>query len=605
MTLTRLTVRTVFHGRTRLKNLCAGQTERQIQEERSMSREYAVLNGRDLLYRTEGFDAASVTETIPLSGGKTLLVADGDPGREELLKKLQEAEEAIRAKDLFFSNMSHDMRTPMNAIMGMTTLAMKHIDEKTRVADALSKIETASDHLLSLINNVLDMSRINSGRMRVENQPFSLGDLLHDLFIITKPLIEQKKHDFSLDTEGVLTETYRGDALKLRQVYVNILSNAAKYTPDGGQIRVAVSDEACDPPEKGRRVLVFRCSDNGIGMSEDFLRRIFVPFERVNSTTVSKIEGTGLGMSIVKRIVDIMGGQISVDSAPGEGTDVRIRIPLSAEENRGTPEMLSGKRFLILEAAERPAEQYRRYFTEDGIGFTQVSSASEALSALADADVSGERYDGAIIGSALSEGGDRLDVAAYLSKAVRELPLVLVGEDNWADIEYRAEQCGIRTFVPIPFFRQTLEDALAAAVSGGGGNGSGSEYPDLTGKRILLAEDNLINREIALEILGMTGAETDAAENGEEAVRLFEESQPGTYSLILMDVQMPFMNGYEATGKIRASGRADAGSVPIYAMTANTFAEDVARAVESGMNGHIAKPIDINALMQVLRRVRG
>ena len=292
-----------------------------------MSREYAVLSGQDVLYRTEGFDAASVTETVPLSEGRTLLIAGEDPERKELLERLREAEESGRAKELFLSNMSHDMRTPMNAIMGMTALAMKHIDEKSRVADALSKIETASGHLLSLINNVLDMSRINSGRMRIDEQLFSLGDLLHDLCIIVKPLIEQKKHDFILNTDGVLTEAYRGDALRLRQVFVNIVSNAAKYTPEGGRIRVSVSDEDCDPPQDGRRTLVFRCEDNGIGMSEDFLRRIYDPFERVSSTTVSKIEGTGLGMSIVKRIVDVMGGTIAIDSAPGRGTTVTVTFP--------------------------------------------------------------------------------------------------------------------------------------------------------------------------------------------------------------------------------------------------------------------------------------
>ena len=570
-----------------------------------MSREYAVLSGQDVLYRTEGFDAASVTETVPLSEGRTLLIAGEDPERKELLERLREAEESVRAKELFLSNMSHDMRTPMNAIMGMTALAMKHIDEKSRVADALSKIETASGHLLSLINNVLDMSRINSGRMRIDEQLFSLGDLLHDLCIIVKPLAEEKNHDFILDTDGVRTESWRGDALRLRQIYVNIVSNAAKYTPEGGRIHVSVSDEDCDPPEDGRRTLVFRCEDNGIGMSEDFLRRIYDPFERVSSTTVSKIEGTGLGMSIVKRIVDVMGGTIAIDSAPGRGTEVLIRIPLAAEENKATPAALSGMRFLILEASERLAEQYRRYLTEDGIAFTLVPSASEALSAMADADVAGERYDGVIIGQALSEGGGRLEVAAYLSKASPNLPLILVGEDNWADIEYRAERCGIRTFIPVPFFRQTFENGLAAAAADGNGADGGGAFPDLTGRRLLLAEDNLINREIALEILGMTGAEVDSAENGAEAVRLFEASEPGAYSLILMDVQMPVMNGYEATGKIRASGRADGSSLPIYAMTANTFAEDVARAREAGMNGHIAKPIDINALMQVLRRAEG
>ena len=570
-----------------------------------MSREYAVLSGADLLYKTAGFDGETVTETVPLSDGKTLLVAGEDPGQAELLQKLREAEETISAKELFLSNMSHDMRTPMNAIMGMTALAEKHIDEKARVADALSKIEVASGHLLSLINNVLDMSRINSGRMRIDEQRFSIGDLLHDLTILSKPLIEQKKHDFILDTDGVTTESYLGDALRLRQVFVNIISNAAKYTEDGGVIRVTVSDEDASPPEKDRRILVFRCEDNGIGMTEEFLGRIYDPFERVNNTTVSKIEGTGLGMSIVKRIIDVMGGGIRIDSAPGKGTAVIIRIPLRAEEESDLPEGLDGKRFLVLEGDEKAAEHYRRIFTGDGIPFTRVNSAADALDALADADVKGTGYDSAIIGQSIRDGGDKLDVAAYLSKAAPSLPLILVSEDNWGDIEYRAERCGIRAFVPVPFFRRTLEKVLSDVTSENRGGDGQADFPDLTGRRILLAEDNLINREIALEILSMTGARIDTAENGEEAVRLYESAEPGAYTVILMDVQMPVMNGYEATGRIRSSGRPDAADVPIYAMTANTFAEDVARARDAGMDGHIAKPIDIPALMQVLRKTRG
>ena len=570
-----------------------------------MSREYAVLSGTEILFKTAGFNGEGVSETVPLSDGKTLLVAGEDPGQADLLKKLREAEETISAKELFLSNMSHDMRTPMNAIMGMTALAEKHIDEKARVADALSKIEVASGHLLSLINNVLDMSRINSGRMRIDEQRFSIGDLLHDLCVISKPLIEQKKHEFILDTDGVTTESYLGDALRLRQVFVNIISNAAKYTEDGGVIRVTVSDEDASPPEKDRRILVFRCEDNGIGMTEEFLERIFDPFERVNNTTVSKIEGTGLGMSIVKRIIDVMGGGIRIDSAPGKGTAVIIRIPLRAEEESDLPEGLDGKRFLVLEGDEKAAEHYRRIFTGDGIPFTRVNSAADALDALADADVKGTGYDSAIIGQSIRDGGDKLDVAAYLSKAAPSLPLILVSEDNWGDIEYRAERCGIRAFVPVPFFRRTLEKVLSDVTSENRGGDGQADFPDLTGRRILLAEDNLINREIALEILGMTGARIDTAENGEEAVRLYESAEPGAYTVILMDVQMPVMNGYEATGRIRSSGRPDAADVPIYAMTANTFAEDVARARDAGMDGHIAKPIDIPALMQVLRKTRG
>ncbi|MBQ3956443.1 MAG: HAMP domain-containing histidine kinase, partial [Clostridia bacterium] len=274
-----------------------------------MSREYAVLSGADLLYKTAGFDGETVTETVPLSDGKTLLVAGEDPGQAELLQKLREAEETISAKELFLSNMSHDMRTPMNAIMGMTTLAERHIDEKARVADSLEKIEVASDHLLSLINDVLDMSRINAGRMSISQEVFSLGDLLHETLTIVRPQMAQKSHHFRFRAEDILYESLHGDALRLRQIFVNIINNSVKYTPAGGDIDVSFREEAAGD----RVILCFVCRDNGIGMTPAFLERIYDPFERVNSSTISRIEGTGLGMSIVKKLIEAMEGSIAIE----------------------------------------------------------------------------------------------------------------------------------------------------------------------------------------------------------------------------------------------------------------------------------------------------
>ena len=517
---------------------------------------------------------------------------------EALRRQLVEAQNANIAKETFLSNMSHDIRTPMNAIVGMTALAKKHIDEKGRVSDALGKIEIASSHLLSLINDVLDMSRINSGRSVISEELFSLGDLLHETLTLVRPLAEQRRHRFHFDAQNIFAESLYGDALRLRQIYVNIISNALKYTPDGGDIAVSVSQEEADE----RCVLVFICRDNGIGMTEDFLRRIFDPFERVTSSTLSGVEGTGLGMSIVKKLLDGMGGTIAIESAPGEGTVVTIRLPLRYEHVGIESDTLGGKRFLIIEADEAMQELYRRYLGEFGISFTIVSSSSEAVASITEASFRGEDYACAILGRSVGQGAGIFELASYLHKADGALVLVLVSDLNWEEIEYHAERSGISAFIPIPFFRKSLINGLSRALASSGGGENVSAIPDLTGRRILLVEDNDINREIACEILSVTNASIDTAVNGAEAVERFLSSEIGAYDLILMDIQMPVMDGYTAVGQIRAADRSDARSIPIYAMTANAFAEDIARARACGMNGHLAKPIDVNHLMQTLRQ---
>ena len=299
----------------------------------------------------------------------------------ELRRQLQQVMDSNAAKETFLSNMSHDIRTPMNDIVGMTALAKRYIDEKSRVIDALDKIETASTHLLNLINDVLDMSRINSGRLKLTSEVFSLSDLIHDILIIIRPLMESRKHNFHLHLGQIEAESFQGDPLRIRQILVNILSNAAKYTEDGGRVDFYVSEET----EQDLCRLSFVCRDNGIGMSKSFLDRIFEPFERVNSSTISRIEGTGLGMSIVRSLVESMNGEIRIESTPGEGTEVRVCLPLKEEKTQVEASVLHGKRLLVVEQEEELREAYARYFREFNLEYTMVSAMPEALSALTEA----------------------------------------------------------------------------------------------------------------------------------------------------------------------------------------------------------------------------
>ena len=569
-----------------------------------MAREYAVRNAAgEILFATPGFDAAAQTETLALSGGAALCLAGEDELRAacaRLEERLAEAESANAAKELFLSNMSHDIRTPMNAIVGMTALAKRHLDEKARVADSLDKIEVASAHLLSLINEVLDMSRINSGKLSISRELFSLGDLLHDVLTIVRPQAAQRGHRFLFSLGEVETEALYGDALRLRQIFVNIISNAVKYTPEGGDVSVSVSVER----EGERCLLRFRCRDNGVGMTPEFLRRIFDPFERAGSTTVSRVEGAGLGMSIVKKLLDAMDSSIDIDSAPGEGTDVRICVPLRGETLPLETAALEGRRLLVVEADEKLAETYRRYLGEAGLDFALASGSAEAFAALADADISARRFSAVVLGRQLAPGDRLLELAEYLHGSDPSLPLILVSDCSWEEIEYRANRCGIETFIPVPFFRTSLINALNRALRDSSAESSSSfDSLDLSRRRILLVDDNEINREIAVALLEMTGAQIETAVDGKDALERYLAAPEGSFDLILMDIQMPVMDGYAAARAIRASGRADAEKLRIFAMTANAFAEDVAKAREAGMDGHLSKPIDVNRLFAVLKSV--
>ena len=567
-----------------------------------MAKGYAVKNNKndEILFRSADFKEEEITEQIAMSDETTLLISGTDPLQrqiDDLNRKLQEAESANLAKEAFLSNMSHDIRTPMNAIIGMTGLAKKNIDEKTRLLDSLNKIDSASAHLLSLINEVLDMSRINSGKLLINEEPFYLSDLLHDTLIIVRPQMEAKGHHFDVKYHNIVYENLVGDIQRLRQIFVNILNNSVKYTKDKGEISLSICEEVKDD----RCELIFNCTDNGMGMSQDFLKRIFDPFERVNNSTNSGIEGTGLGMSIVKKLVDAMNGRIDIKSKEGEGTSITIAIPLAYETMDIDASALQKKRFLIVMEDDDTSKMLQGYLNEFRIPNVTVRDFTSAITEFTDADFERHPFDGILFGNFENRTGNTFTMASYFRKSYAGLPMVLISEDDWGKIEYKANRNGIENFIPTPLFRKSLISSLQEIFTKEHNASATLQTPDLSDKTILLVEDNFINREIALELLRSTKAQLFSAENGKAALDMYLASDEGYYDIVLMDIQMPVMDGYEATTAIRNSGRKDASTIRIYAMSANVFAEDIAKARSIGMDGHIGKPIDVAKLMQTLR----
>ena len=506
---------------------------------------------------------------------------------EALRKALAEAEESNQAKSRFLSNMSHDIRTPMNAIMGMNAIAQNHIDEKARVQDCLDKIRTASVHLMSLVNDVLDMSRIDSGRMVINEERFSLADLVHDLAVIVRPQAAQKNQQFRFEIGEILEESLIGDPLRLRQILVNIIGNAVKYTQEGGSIRVRFSQR---PGDNGLVWLDFSCEDNGIGMSPEFLERIFIPFERVHSSTVNKIEGTGLGMAIVKNLVDSMYGTIQVESQEGRGSRFTVSLPLPPAA-RETVVLPPEGVVLVAESRDDRAQFIEKCLGESGLTPVRLETGLEAVTYLTEARYEERMPCAMLLGQEL-EDMPVLDVAAHVRQlAGRDFPILLVSEEDWAPMEYRATRAGVSAFVPCPLFGSRLLETLSrlTCAPDQADRGAGSRDGDYSGRRVLLVEDNELNLEIASELLSMTGVEVDTAENGREALERFTAAPENYYDIIFMDIQMPVMDGYEAARTI-------------VAMTANAFVEDMRLSREAGMNEHVSKPVDLERLEDILRR---
>ena len=512
---------------------------------------------------------------------------------------------ANRAKREFLFNMSHDIRTPMNAIIGFTSLAATHVDNKEQVLDYLKKISTSSQHLLSLINDVLDMSRIESGKVKIDEKAVHLPDLIHDVRSIIQPNVSAKRLSLFIDTMDVENEDIITDPLRLNQILLNILSNAIKFTPTGGMISIRISEKNGAP--KGRACYEFRIKDNGIGMSEEFQKHIFEEFTREENSTVSGIQGTGLGMSITKNIVDLMGGTIAIESEPGKGSEfiVDLCFALSGQkiEPRQLPQ-LEGLRALVADDDTDTCLSVSTMLSKIGMRPEWTISGREAVIRTRYAMEQGDEFSVYIIDWLIPDMNG-IEVVRQIRKVIgKNCPIIILTAYDWADIEEEARAAGVTAFCEKPLFLSELRRVLAEPFCAEPAHKpSQPNAAKLKGKNLLLVEDNALNRELAQEILKEAGFVVDTAEDGEIAVQKMKQAAPGQYDLILMDIQMPRMDGYEATRQIRALPDAAKAGIPIFAMTANAFEEDRQNALKAGMDGHIAKPLDIPHLLQVLTDV--
>ncbi len=518
---------------------------------------------------------------------------------------LDQANRASKAKSVFLSNMSHDIRTPMNAIIGFTALATTHIDQRDQVEGYLKKIMTSGNHLLSLINDVLDMSRIESGKMSLEEKPCSMPDILHGLRSIVQADVHAKQLELYMDAVDVMNEEIYCDRLRLNQILLNLLSNSVKYTPAGGVVSVKVTEKPGAPA--GHATYEFCIKDTGIGMSEEFVARIFEPFERERNSTTSGIQGTGLGMAITKNIVDMMNGTISVRSKQGVGTEfivvVTFRLCTEEREPQTIPE-LKNCRALVVDDDFNTCDSVSCMLQQIGMRAEWTLSGKEAVLRTRQAVMRNDVYSVYIIDWLLPDMNG-VEVARRVRKEIGEqVPIIVLTAYDWSEIEDEAREAGISAFCSKPLFLSELRSCLMSVVGTEEKKVENSARKGRTNTgRILLVEDNELNQEIATAILSEAGFQVETAEDGRQAVDLVSQSQPGWYQLVLMDVQMPVMNGYEATRCIRQLENRQLADIPILAMTANAFEEDKQEALRSGMNGHISKPINIEKLLETLNEM--
>ncbi len=534
---------------------------------------------------------------------------DDEKKMEERLEKqkadledaLAAAQHANRAKTTFLNNMSHDIRTPMNAIIGFTSLAATHIDNKEQVQDYLSKITTSSNHLLSLINDVLDMSRIESGKVKIEEKESSLPEIMHDLKTIVQADISAKQLEFYIDTADVVNENILCDKLRLNQLLLNLLSNAMKFTKPGGIVSVRILQKGNAPD--GWASYEFQVKDTGIGMSKEFLEHVFEPFERERTSTVSGIQGTGLGMAITKNIVDMMGGTISVTSEEGKGTTFTVALQFrtcSGPVRQEIVPQLKGLRALVADDDFNTCSSVTQMLSIIGMRPDWTTSGKEAVLRVKLAEEQGDGYAAYII-DWLMPDMNGIEVVRRIRGIIGDgKPIIILTAYDWSDIEEEARKAGVTAFCSKPIFLSELREILESPFALQEEKNEEKETLSFEGKKILLVEDNEINQEIALEILREAGFVMDVADNGAIAVEKVKAAKAGQYDLILMDIQMPIMDGYEATRRIRALEHCALAGIPIIAMTANAFDEDKKAAYEAGMNGHVAKPIDTPKLFALL-----
>ena len=524
--------------------------------------------------------------------------------RKALKEAYRAAENASRAKTEFLSNMSHDIRTPMNAIIGLTAIAGANIESQEKVIECLGKITKSSRHLLGLINEVLDMARIESGKMSLTEEDFNLPELVDNLITMTKTSIDEHHHSFEVHIDHIEHEAVCGDSLRIQQVFVNLMSNAIKYTPDGGHIIFSIREKPNGFSELG--CYEFTIEDDGIGMTPEFQKIMFDPFSRADDHRTTKVQGTGLGMAITRNIVHLMNGDIEVDSAPNKGTKITVTVYLKLQESEKEQEKeLVDLPVLVVDDDRTCCESTVATLEDIGIDGEWVLTGTEAVERCRARHKNNSDYFAVILDWKMP-GMNGTETARNIRACVGEdVTIIILTAFEFSEIEDEARSAGVNAFIAKPLFRSRLTATLRQFVSGKKEKNARNcledfANADYSGKRILLVEDNELNREIAIEIMGMTGAEIDVAENGKIAVDKIADAPENWYDLVFMDIQMPIMNGYEATAAIRSLSGAR-GQVPIIAMTANAFAEDVQLAKNTGMNEHMAKPLDMHKLNEILK----
>lgn len=524
----------------------------------------------------------------------------------KLRKALDMAECANRAKSDFLSRMSHDIRTPMNAIIGMTNIAASHLEHPVKMQDCLKKISLSSQHLLGLINDVLDMSKIESGKMTLNKDAMFLPDLLENVITILQPSIKDKQHQFSVRLKNVKHERFLSDALRLRQVFINILSNAVKFTPDQGVITFDVEELSSDPA--GVAYFKFVFTDSGIGIKPEFVEYIFDAFTREKDSRVDRAEGSGLGMAISKRIVEMFGGTIEIQSEVGKGTSFIVELPLEIDsvhnEMALDQQQLPELKIMVVDDDEVMCEYTVKMLKEIGIYAEWANSSDRAIEKVKEAHQRGKDYDAVVLDWKMPDR-DGIETTRLIRQYTRQdLPILIISAYDWTDIEEEAREAGVNGFLTKPIFLSTLYNGLQKYILGHPllPHPRPDKQFDFTGKKFLLVEDNELNREVASELLSALGATIEYAGNGAEGLAKFDDRPEFYYDLILMDVQMPVMDGYAATREIRKLSRKDACTIPILAMTADAFPEDIKAAKNAGMDGHLVKPLDIASMNREINR---
>ncbi len=581
--------------------------KKNLEHQRSYEYEFKIMEEEDIHFYL--FKAVKLRDFIT-SGLVVVGIQDVTNIREEEHRRQAELEEALtqsqyasEAKSRFLSNMSHDMRTPMNAIIGFTNLAKVHISDQEKVLEYIDKVSDSSNVLLNLINDILDRSRIENGQLILNNQECNLSDMVHELVNMLQNQVKNKKLGFYINNFNIQNEDIFADKLKLSQIFVNILTNAVKYTPSGGFIIFKI--EETSSPQQGKRRYIFRISDNGIGMAPEFIEHIFEPFEREKSATISGIQGTGLGMSITKSLVDLMGGTIEVNSEKNKGSEFKVVLDLlviNREKKSDVIEDLKGQKVLVVHKDYSTCTTISKMLSD--IGFTAEWTVSETNSIDRVMECSKDKPFDCIILEYDNHVSNMEYILDEYIKYNKDCKIILTCYDK-TEIDKSIFTGRTLAFLPEPIFMSDLQESLMVAyglLDDDEEASSSWTQENFEGKRILLVEDNELNMEIARSILEETGFEVEWAPDGSDAVRMVSDSQEYYYDAILMDIQMPTMNGFEATRIIRSFDREDSRKIPIFAMTANVMEEDKEEVIKNGMSGHIAKPIDIEKFLDTLKK---